>query len=227
MNILPASFMGTSAATVLGTAYAIFDEDKYILWTDLTRVMLMGGAALVLISYSVVWYLVERQDETQARKQEKPKLEYGIMMAGHLLLGLSLAFVGTDLSLYLKLFTAFIAVSFLWTWLVSKSRRSLFAHECINFLLCLVFVWVAFRLYGFAMDFEFSYSAMTLDPVSYDVFRTTRLGRMSDTNMVLGLVVGMVILNLMVLIAGRFSWPKSFLSWRSAQPGDRADGQGG
>lgn len=226
MSGVPASFIGTSVATVVGTAYAILDEDRYILWTDFTRSMLMGGAALVLICYSVIWFLVERQTETQKRKQKKPLLEYSLMMTGHLLLGLALAWVSTDLSIYLYLFSAFIAVSFLWTILVANSRRSLFAHECINFVLCIAFVVVAFQLYNYAAQFEFAYPAMSRDPSSYEVFRSFWLGQISDTNSMLGFIVGMVFVNLLVLVAGRFSWLSRVPPSRQ-MPGSDADGRTG
>lgn len=205
MKSINASFVGTTLATVLGTAYFICDDNRYHLWTLQTRIFLLGGAAAVLVCYSVIWYFHENESGAGEFVTNNPRVEYAIMILGHFLLGLGLAAVGSHFGAFLSLFLAFNLVSLVWTIKFANSERRLFVHECVNCLACVIYVAVAFVLYGYADEFESTFAAMSTDQKSFEVRRQHLLGEITDINTFLGFVVGIVVLNLCVLVANRVS----------------------
>src|ERR1700730_2102301 len=166
MTKLPPSFIGTLIATILATGYVIvLDESKLHLWTPLTRWVIMGGASLVLITYSVSWFFLERNGEVPSNRVG----EYWIRIVAQTLLASALATLGVSLEMFLALFPSFIAVSFGWTSFSFRTTKNLLAYEALNFLLCVVYAVLAHKLYVIALDFENSYAAISADPISYKV----------------------------------------------------------
>jgi hypothetical protein len=207
MNKLPPSFMGTLIATILATGYIILDENKFHLWTPFARYVILGGASLVLVTYSISWFLLESYTGGSRNAQPPVRGDYWIRLTAQTLLGLSLAALGISVGAFLGLFVGFIAISFVWTFLSFRSARTVLISEAANFLLCTVYAGLAFKLYLVAIDFEHSYPAMVGDHVSYDVRVKHLRGEIQDPLMFLSLVVGAILANLIVLF-GRSPWIK-------------------
>src|SRR6266567_2059592 len=101
MTNIPATFMGTLIATIFATGYVIFDDAKFHLWSPLARSLIMGGASLVLLTYSISWFFLESFAD---KSNGKPfRGEYWIRLTTQTLLGLALAAIGISVGLYLWL----------------------------------------------------------------------------------------------------------------------------
>jgi hypothetical protein len=199
MKKLSPSFVGTFLATGLATAYVMLDENKYHLWTISMRLALMGGAVLVLLTYTVSWYFLEEAVETD-QGERWSWLDFILRALAQLLIGLSLAAIGINPMIFLVLFISFVGISFAWSALWFKLTRPVFAHDAANLVLCVLYSYVAWNLFAEAIDFEQSYSVMITDPVSFDVRIMHLRGLSSDMMMGLGAIVGGLLINLIVLL---------------------------
>ena len=199
MRGLAPSFLGTFLATVAATAYVILDENRYHLWTTTTRVILMGGAVLVLLTYTISWYLVEKAAEAEQGRR-RPHGDFFLRVLAQLLLGLALSAVGVNPALFLSFFMGFVGVSFVWSSLWFKMTKPLFFHDAANFVMCLLYSYVAWQLFSKAIAFEETYSVMITDPASFEIRITHLRGLSGDLVMLLGLIVGGVLANLVVLL---------------------------
>lgn len=212
MRKLPPSFVGTLLATIVTTGYVVvLDEEKFHLWQPLTRWVIMGGASLVLITYSVSWFFLESYASAPEEASTPVRGDYLLRLIAQTLLGLALAAVGLDLGLFLFLFVGFIGVSFFWTVLSYRSTKSVFPSELANFVLCILYAALAYKLYDIAHNFELSYPAISADKASLKVRVDDLTGQLLNPLMLLCLVVGMILTNLVVLLA-RSPWVRSALS---------------
>lgn len=200
MTNIPASFMGTLIATILATGYVIFDEGKFHLWSPLARALIMGGASLVLVTYSISWFFLESFTEKTPKGNQPIRGEYWIRLTAQILLGLALAAIGISVGLYLWLFASFIAINFVATFIASRSARSVPIHDGVNLLLCCVYTFLALKLYSVASEFEQSYAAMVIDRASFEVRVNHLRGEIADPLMILSFVVGVILMNLVVLL---------------------------
>jgi hypothetical protein len=199
MTRLAPSFIGTFVATVAATAYVILDEDKYHLWTPGIRYVLMGGAVLVLLTYTISIYFLEKAIESD-HGEKCSWLDFALRVLSQLLIGLSLAAIGVNPLLFILLFMGFVGVCFSWSALWFKLTKPVFPHDAANFVMCVLYSYMAWRLFSEAIAFEESYSVMITDPASFEVRIMHLRGLSSDMMMGLGAIVGGLFINLIVLL---------------------------
>jgi hypothetical protein len=206
------SAVGAFFAAIVATGYVIFDAQQLHLWTPASRSVVMGGAAFVLLTYFLSWSFIEADRSLQSNLVAAWPTEYLLRTLAQFLLALSLAAVGVNFGLYLFLFGGFVGVSFLWSLWVRRipgldSVKDLFWHDTANLVLCALYVGISFRLYRYALDFENSYAAFSRDAFSFGVRLRHLRGETSDVTLALGIVVGFMMCNVIVLLI-RSRWIK-------------------
>ncbi len=198
MFFISPSFIGTFFASIFGAIYFVGWISDLKLWTNMTRVVILGGPAFVLLIYSFTTASIEHNKSFQ--EGSSGCLEYFVRIISQTLLALSLAFLGVELRVYFILFVSFTLSNIIWSIMVFNKIKDIFLHEVVNFALCVIYTIYALSLYKSAIDFERTYAEFHVDQNSYQTRLQHMQGKILDDGMALALVVGLIVMNLIILL---------------------------